>query len=94
MTVLILDNEVVAMTGGQPTLVPSFRLRALLLGLGVRDEHCRIISAHPRQLESNAATIRGEIDHVGLSVIVAVRECVEAARTRRSAAARSAGAAV
>ncbi len=85
MTVLILDNGVVAMTGAQPTLLPSSRLGPLLLGLGVDPEHCHMIDAHPRRTNDNAALIRRELEHHGLSVIVAVRVCVEAARAKKAA---------
>jgi indolepyruvate ferredoxin oxidoreductase alpha subunit len=84
MTVIIGDNEVVAMTGAQPTLLPSSRLRPLLLGLGVPADHCHVVSAHPKHAQANAAVIRTEIEHPGLSVIVAVRECVESVRTRHA----------
>ncbi len=85
MTLVIADNEVVAMTGAQPTLLPSSRLHGLLLGLGVDPAHCHVIDAHPRRTEENAAIIRRELDHRGLSVIVAARPCIEAARSRKSA---------
>ena len=94
MTLLILDNEVVAMTGAQPTLLPSSRLRPLLLGLGIDEAHCHVIDAHPRKRAENAAIIRRELEHRGLSVIVAVRECVEAARARKAEAKRTEGAKV
>ncbi len=85
MTLIILDNEVVAMTGAQPTLLPSSRLKPLLLGLGVDPDHCHVIDAHPRHTKENAAVIRRELEHPGLSVIVAVRACVEVARARKAA---------
>jgi indolepyruvate ferredoxin oxidoreductase alpha subunit len=85
MTLIIADNGVVAMTGAQPTLLPSSRLQALLLGLGVPPEHCHVLQAHHRQHDANVAVIRRELEHPGLSVIVTVRECIEAAKTRRSA---------
>lgn len=82
------------MTGAQPTLLPSSRLKPLLLGLGVDERHCHVIDAHPRRTAENASVIRRELEHPGLSVVVAVRECVEAARGRKAAAKRAAGAAV
>jgi len=84
MTLLILDNEVVAMTGGQESLVPSSRMQPLLTGLGVKPDHLRVVHAHPRHVEEIAAVIREEVAHHGLSVIVGVRECVEAARVRKA----------
>ncbi|HVL68259.1 MAG TPA: thiamine pyrophosphate-dependent enzyme [Vicinamibacterales bacterium] len=86
MTVIIADNEVVGMTGGQPTLVGSSRLYPILIGLGVPAEHCHLIEAHPRYAVTNAELIRREIEHPGLSVIVAVRECVESVRARKARA--------
>ncbi len=86
MTLLILDNEVVAMTGGQPTVVPSSRMEPLLAGLGVPREHLRVVRAHPRLVPEIAAVIRQEVAHRGLSVVVGVRECVEAARARKAPA--------
>ncbi len=83
MTVLILDNEVVAMTGGQPSLVPSSRIEPLLRGLGVDPDHLHLVAAHPRRVDENAAIIGRELAHRGLSVIVGVRECVETARAKK-----------
>jgi indolepyruvate ferredoxin oxidoreductase alpha subunit len=90
MTVIVLDNEVVGMTGAQPTLLPSSRLKPLLLGLGVDPEHCHVLDAHPRRTAANAEVIRRELQHPGVSVIVAVRVCVEAARTRKTASRKGA----
>ncbi|MDR2098158.1 MAG: indolepyruvate ferredoxin oxidoreductase, partial [Spirochaetaceae bacterium] len=39
LTIVILDNSTVAMTGCQETALPSSRLRPLLLGLGVDADH-------------------------------------------------------
>ncbi len=83
MTVVIMDNGVVGMTGGQPTLLPSPRLQPLVLGLGVDPAHCQVIEAHPRKVADMAAVIAREIAHPGLSVVISVRECLEAARARR-----------
>lgn len=85
MTLLILDNEVVAMTGTQPTILPSSRLQGLVLGLGVHPNHCHVVQAHPRKIDEIAALLRSEIDHRGLSVVIAVRECLESARKNKSA---------
>ena len=84
MTLLILDNEAVAMTGAQPTILPGASLRSLVLGLGVDPAHCLLLQAHPRHVDAMAATIRREMEHPGLSVIISARECVESARRRKS----------
>jgi len=83
MTLLILDNEAVAMTGGQETIAPSSRLKDIVLGLGVDPAHCHVVDAMPRKVPENAALLRREIDHKGLSVVIAVRECLETARRKR-----------
>ncbi len=83
ITVVILDNEVVAMTGGQPSLLPSSRIEPLVRALGVDPDHLSVVAAHPRRVEENAAIIGRELAHRGLSVIVGVRECVETARLKK-----------
>jgi indolepyruvate ferredoxin oxidoreductase alpha subunit len=85
MTLIIADNEVVAMTGGQRSAVPSSRIEALLRGLGVNAEHLHVLETHPRLVDRNAEILKREIEHPGLSVIVTVRECVETARDKKKA---------
>jgi indolepyruvate ferredoxin oxidoreductase alpha subunit len=83
MTVFILDNSTVAMTGGQPSFASGERLLKMIEGLGVAREHIRVIEPLPKNLEKNAGIIKEEIDHRGLSVIIAVRECLEEAKKKR-----------
>ena len=85
MTLIIADNEVVAMTGGQPSAIPSSGMEPLLRGLGVHPEHLHVLNTHPRRVEANAEILRREIAHPGLSVIVTVRECIETAREKKKA---------
>ncbi len=82
MTLIILDNETTAMTGGQPTILSS-RIDPIVLGVGVDPAHCQVITAHHRYTAENKATIRKELEHPGLSVIIAVRECIETIRARK-----------
>jgi len=77
MTLLILDNKTVGMTGGQPTIRPSSELEGLVRGLGVNPEHFHVLEAHPKHDAHNTEVLRRELDHRGLSVIIAVRECLE-----------------
>jgi indolepyruvate ferredoxin oxidoreductase alpha subunit len=83
MTLIILDNETVAMTGTQPTVLPSSRLKSLILGVGVDRDHFHVIDAHPKKTDENTEIIRRELEHKGLSVIVAVRTCLEEARKKK-----------
>ncbi|MDR0644131.1 MAG: indolepyruvate ferredoxin oxidoreductase subunit alpha [Treponema sp.] len=80
MTLIILDNSIVAMTGCQETIVPSKKLRVLLLGLGVPTNHLLELEAKRQLLDENAAKLRVEIEYRGLSVVVFKRPCLEALR--------------
>jgi indolepyruvate ferredoxin oxidoreductase alpha subunit len=84
MTVFILDNETVGMTGQQPTVLPDSRLLPLVKGVGVDPEHVHLVEAHPTKVEALAAILRRELEHPGLSVVIGVRECIVAARHRKA----------
>jgi indolepyruvate ferredoxin oxidoreductase, alpha subunit len=83
MTLIILDNETTAMTGGQESIAPSARLKDIVLGLGVKPERLHVVEVLPRRVPQIAELLRGEIAHPGLSVVIAVRECLETARRKR-----------
>ncbi len=85
MTVVILDNQAIAMTGAQQTVLDSSRLRPLILSLGLSPAHCHVLKAHPRNVKRMAQLIRKEVEHQGLSVIISVRECVERTKRRKAA---------
>jgi len=85
MTLVILDNETVGMTGTQPTILPSSRLQSLVLGLGVDPAHFHVLDAHRRHTAQNAEVLAREMAHKGLSVVILVRECIEAGKARRHA---------
>jgi indolepyruvate ferredoxin oxidoreductase alpha subunit len=76
VTVIILDNLTVAMTGGQESNATD-RLVSICRGLGVDEEHIRTIIPVPKHHDQNAAVIAEEISHQGTSVIIARRECVQ-----------------
>jgi indolepyruvate ferredoxin oxidoreductase alpha subunit len=86
MTVIILDNSVVAMTGWQKTIIPSEKLAGLILGLGVKPEHLLELETKPTLIEENAARLKKEMEYRGLSVVIFKRECLEAFRKRRKGA--------
>jgi indolepyruvate ferredoxin oxidoreductase, alpha subunit len=77
MVLVILDNGTVAMTGTQPSFSTGRRLLDIVGGLGIPQEHVRIITPLPKFHEENVRVFREEIAHSGLSVVVAVRECLE-----------------
>jgi indolepyruvate ferredoxin oxidoreductase alpha subunit len=85
MTLVILDNSIVAMTGCQETILPSSQLRPLILGLGLKPEHLVELEAKKTLLDENAARLKAEMEYPGLSVVIFRRECLEAFRKRRKA---------
>jgi indolepyruvate ferredoxin oxidoreductase alpha subunit len=86
MTLVILDNSIVAMTGCQPTAFPQAKLKSLILGTGLDPAHYLELEAKKQLIEENAAKLKKEALHRGLSVVVFRRECLEAARKRLKAA--------
>lgn len=77
VTVVILDNDTVGMTGGQDTIVKSDKLEKLVEGLGIEPEHLHSIYAHKKDHEKNCNILKKEMEYNGPSVIISVRECVE-----------------
>lgn len=88
VTILILDNSSVAMTGCQPTMLPSAQLAESVRGLGVDPAHIRVIEAKPGQIEQNKQILIEEAEYRGVSVVILYRECLEALRIRRKEDAR------
>ena len=80
VTIIIVDNETTAMTGGQTTILPSSRLEGVVRGIGVDESHILTIPAHRKFHEENKEKLRKELAYKGVSVIIAVRECIETAR--------------
>jgi indolepyruvate ferredoxin oxidoreductase alpha subunit len=85
ITLLILDNSTVGMTGGQETILSGGRLPAVVEALGVEKAHIRVIEPLPKNREENTRIIREETDYAGVSVIIAVRECLETLRKHKPA---------
>jgi indolepyruvate ferredoxin oxidoreductase alpha subunit len=83
MTIIILDNSFVAMTGCQPTMVHSDRLKDLIIGCGVNPEHILELEAKNQLIEENAAKLKEEIEYRGVSVVIFRRECIEALRKNK-----------
>ncbi|MDR2398158.1 MAG: indolepyruvate ferredoxin oxidoreductase [Spirochaetaceae bacterium] len=83
MTLVILDNATVAMTGCQETMILSTKLRDLIRGLGLAEEHLIELEAKKPLIPENARRLRAEITYPGLSVVIFTRECLEAARKRK-----------
>jgi indolepyruvate ferredoxin oxidoreductase alpha subunit len=80
--VFIVDNMTTAMTGGQDHAGQN-HLEKIAVGLGVPEDHVRVITPLPRQHDQNVAVIKEELDYPGVSVIIARRECIETAKRKR-----------
>jgi len=79
MTVLILDNATVGMTGGQQTMASGDDLARIVKGLGVNPEHVHVLNPHRKYHQQNVDLVKKEIEYRGLSVLIPTRECIQTA---------------
>ncbi len=77
ITVLILDNGTTAMTGGQESMAFG-RIEDICKGLGVEEEHIRVLKPMRKYHEENVAILKEELAYQGVSVIIPRRECIVA----------------
>ncbi|MDR1758341.1 MAG: indolepyruvate ferredoxin oxidoreductase [Bacteroidales bacterium] len=84
ITVLILDNSTTGMTGGQDSHAFG-RVFEICKGLGVSEEHIRVLKPLRNRHDENVAIIKEELAHEGVSVIVPTRECVQTLSRRMKA---------
>ncbi|MFH1506531.1 MAG: indolepyruvate ferredoxin oxidoreductase subunit alpha [archaeon] len=80
ITVIILDNNTVAMTGFQPTYLHGDDLVRNVIGMGVSPEHVKTMKARPSSHEDNVKILRDEVEYKGTSVVIAEGPCIHAAR--------------
>jgi len=76
MTVIILDNATVGMTGGQEVFVTGEEFVKLLTGLGVDPDHIHRFEPLKKNHEETVALLEKEMNYRGLSVLVACRACI------------------
>ena len=76
MVVIISDNSVAGMTGGQASHAFD-RLVGICEGLGVEKDHVTRINPIPSNRGAIADLMRKEIAYNGVSVIIPTRECVQ-----------------
>ena len=84
ITLIISDNSTTGMTGGQKSQATD-RIESICLGLGVDPDHLKVIVPLRKNHEENKNIIRAELEHRGLSVILARRECIQTATRSRKA---------
>ncbi len=88
ITVMILDNSTTGMTGGQDSHALG-RIGNICKGLGVAEEHIRIITPLAKNHEENVKVIKEELEYQGVSVIVPTRECIQTLSRRMKAQAKN-----
>ena len=76
ITIVILDNSTTGMTGGQIS-AGTGKLDKICKGLGLDDEHIRIIKPLMKKHDENVEIFKQEIAYNGVSVIIALRECIQ-----------------
>lgn len=81
ITVLILDNSTTGMTGGQNSAAFG-RLTDICKGLGVEEDHIRILKPLRKNHEENVQIMKEELAYQGVSVIIPTRECIQTLNKR------------
>ncbi|MDR0421120.1 MAG: indolepyruvate ferredoxin oxidoreductase subunit alpha [Prevotellaceae bacterium] len=76
ITVIISDNLTTGMTGGQDSSGTN-RLVEICKGIGVEQEHVRVIIPLKKNFEANLDILKEEMQYGGVSVIIAQRECIQ-----------------
>lgn len=84
ITVIILDNSTTGMTGGQPSAAFG-RIEDICKGLGVEEDHIRIVKPLPKYHEENLKIYKEELEYMGVSVIIPRRECIQTLNKRMRA---------
>ncbi|MFO8066131.1 MAG: thiamine pyrophosphate-dependent enzyme [Bacteroidales bacterium] len=81
ITVIILDNATTGMTGGQPSAALN-KIESICKGVGVEEDHIRVLKPLKKNHEENLAIIKEELDYDGVSVIIPRRECIQTLNKR------------
>jgi indolepyruvate ferredoxin oxidoreductase, alpha subunit len=82
ITVIISDNATTGMTGGQKSSATG-RIENICAGIGVEQEHIRVITPLKSHHEENVKVMEEEFAYRGVSVIIARRECIQTATRRK-----------
>ena len=85
VVILISDNLTTGMTGGQDS-AGTGRLEQICKGVGVAEEHIRVVVPLPKNNEEIKAILREEINYPGVSVVIARRECLQTLKRHLKAA--------
>jgi indolepyruvate ferredoxin oxidoreductase alpha subunit len=75
VVIVILDNDITAMTGMQDSQVNG-RIEQICEGLGVEKEHIKVINPLSAYHENNVKVFKEEIAYNGVSVVIPRRPCI------------------
>ncbi|MCK5050587.1 MAG: indolepyruvate ferredoxin oxidoreductase [Candidatus Cloacimonetes bacterium] len=75
VVIVILDNDITAMTGMQDSQVNG-RIEQICEGIGVEKEHIRVINPLSKYHEENVKVFKEEIAYNGVSVVIPRRPCI------------------
>ncbi len=76
INILIVDNEAVAMTGGQDSSAKG-RIEQICAGIGVDPDHIRLFVPLKKNHAEIVEILKEEIEFKGVSVIIGRRECIQ-----------------
>ncbi|MEA2103171.1 MAG: thiamine pyrophosphate-dependent enzyme [Candidatus Cloacimonadota bacterium] len=82
VVIIILDNDITAMTGMQDSAVEG-KIEKICKGIGVEPEHIRVFVPLKKNHAENVKIIQEEIDYNGVSVIIPRRECIHARKAKQ-----------
>ena len=83
INILIVDNEAVAMTGGQDSSAKG-KIERICEGIGVQPGHIRLFVPLKKNHDEMVQIIKEEMEYSGVSVIIGRRECIQKiARTKK-----------
>jgi indolepyruvate ferredoxin oxidoreductase alpha subunit len=76
VNIIILDNEAVAMTGGQDSAAKG-KIEDICAGIGIERSHIRLFVPLKKNHDEMVSTIREEMAYPGVSVMIARRPCLQ-----------------
>ena len=76
VNIIIVDNESVAMTGGQDSSAKG-RIEKICEGIGVEPDHIRLFVPLKKNHNQVVQILREEMDFSGVSVIIGRRTCIQ-----------------
>ncbi len=79
VTIMILDNRVVGMTGQQPSQALD-QVERMALGMGIPQDQVKTLTPLPKQHDANVKAMEAALQHPGPSVVIFRRECIQSIR--------------